>query len=155
MSDSNFKDIKCSNDLMNYFITLAPDFEKYWNAPDNLSYEDNGEQRISGICTEFAHYYIEQERYVDAVTKAKNIKWDIAMTTSLDDRTTEELFNFIEHALENQKKADDELSGCLCVCFLENISQTKAAEESKKWMGKLSREFFDHWHVYRPSHPLG
>ena len=143
MNNLYLDDIACPTDLLNYFLTIAPIFKGYWSSEDNYSIEENGNFTFCGVCSEFAHYFIEQEKFFDK-KKAPNI-W-VELQPSMKETSISELFIFIEKILEKNTKS--KLEGSLKVCFLEDISQTKAGEESKKWMGKLSREFFDKWHVY-------
>ena len=120
-----------TKELYIYLKQQFPSFKEHWESYDNCFIEDDGSYTYGGMCAEFSHYYDDN-------------------FTSLDERGKKGFFSEIERELEVDKNEDvhSELSYAYKRFFLENISQTKAGEESKKWMGKLSREFFDKWHVY-------
>ena len=118
-------------ELFTYIIESFSKFKLCWDSDDNCSVEEGGSYTTCGLCFELSFYYMEN-------------------FNELNQDVCRNLFYEIEEVLvgyEN-KKVNNDLADSLKGCFLENISQTKAGEESKKWMGKLSREFFDKWHVY-------
>ncbi|WP_330962011.1 hypothetical protein [Photobacterium sp. 53610] len=119
--------------LYNYLISLFPTFKQYWSSDDNYNLKEDGSFDLSGLCAEFSQYYIDEFQLLGEGEKKM-------------------LFDTIEAILANDNAIGDECSivmaNCLKSCFIENISQTEAGENSKELMGKLTREVFNQWHIY-------
>lgn len=123
--------IDSKENLFELLINLFPAFKSWWEDDGNCNVLSDGGFAVAGLCAEFSQFYIEA---FDEQAEANK----------------EKLFFEIEELLVNAEVNADlnEIAGSLKVCFLENIAQTKAGEISKIFMGKLSRFFFDGWHVY-------
>lgn len=130
-----------SEDLLQYFIKLAPSFQQQWESEDNYSIDDNGDFSFHDVCTEFSHYYRDQKRFKEDTLVEK--KWHPDMTFS----EIKELFNFIEDHLVEDERMTDELDNALCTCFLENIAQTNSGDYSLQFMGEKTKQYFEKWNV--------
>ncbi|WP_163392226.1 hypothetical protein [Enterovibrio norvegicus] len=136
------------SDLLNFFICIAPSFKTDWCSDDNYSVDDDGSYTFHGVCTEFSHYFIDQDahKYITLTDR----KWK----PSISNPDMKLLFDWLENHIqevetkESLKTPEGLLSNAICTCFLENISQTNAGEYAKRFMGTRSREYFEHWHVY-------
>lgn len=135
------------SDFLGYLIKLVPNFEKYWRLEDNYSINDDGSFSFHGICTEFSHYFRDQEMHKHATPQ------DINWGTTIPDVDLGQLFNWLEENVEEKETAQSLknsaglLSNAICTCFLENISQTNAGEYAKRFMGKKCMAYFEYWHV--------
>jgi len=119
------------HELLQRFITLAPEFAAQWNSDQNCFREDDGTFTFHGVCAEFSHFYRDN--------------FDV-----LSEPTLKDLYEFIERNLVKPVSDETPLDNALCTCFLENISSEPCGEAAKPLMGRKSREFFDRWHVGPP-----
>ncbi len=126
---------------------IVPAFRVEWESDNNFFVQD-GSYNFHSVCSLFAHYFIDQEKHKYA-TKS-DVKWN----PTIADSELIYLFSLFESSIEDietqdsLKTPDGLLSNAICTCFLENISQTNAGEYAKDFMGKKSRAYFEHWHVY-------
>jgi hypothetical protein len=116
------------NELYCYIVQNFPGFEGQWFSDENLFINEDGTYTSCGLLAEFSHFYIDN---FDA----------------LDKNTCKEILRLFEGVVEEDDSASD-ISSSIKVCFLENISQTKAGDESMVFMGPLCKEFFMKWHKY-------
>lgn len=110
--------------LLEFFISVFPDFETTWNSEKNCSLDGNS-FTAHGVCAEFSHFFIE--RHKEFSNKQLKILFN----------TTEDLVVDLEPR--------SEIDNAVCTCFLENIAQTEGGEFAKQFMGKRSAKFFDCW----------
>ena len=135
-------------DFLEYLIKFTPSFKAAWESDENYFVEDDGTYTYHGVCTEFSHYFIDQEAHKYVVLVDRD--W----THTISDTDLKEFFVWLEGRLEeNETKKSltnsfGLLSNAIYTCFLENISQTNAGEYAKQFMGKKARNYFDKWHVY-------
>ena len=87
-------------DLRNKLASIFPDFESYWNSPDNLFREEQGSDTICGVFSAFSHF--ARERFASF------------QPTALDN-----LGRFVEQFLE---APDTELRNDCGACVLENMT---------------------------------
>lgn len=134
--------IDTPTDLLNYFLSLSSSFSVRWNSEDNYNVEEDKSFTFCGVCNEFAHYFIDQERFKELRMPARfKVHWEI----SLDEKNVIDIFNFIEETLTYS--GNEKLKMSLKSCFLEDISSTFAGEYAKEFMGDKSLNFFLNWHV--------
>lgn len=116
--------IMTKEDLLEFFISIFPEFEAVWNAETNY-FRDNNFYTAHGICSEFSHYFRENYREFS--------RQQLFL-----------LFNKIEENVGIQEE-EDEIDNALSTCFLENIAQTESGDYTKQFMGKNSKEYFSYW----------
>ena len=115
-------------DLLQRFITIAPQFDAHWKSDDNYSIHD-GSYTVHGVCSEFSNFFRDTVgRFSESEMK--------------------QLFDFIEDHVVEPDAEENKLDNALCTCFLENISSEECGELSKPFMGHKSRRFFDQWHSW-------
>ena len=112
-------------ELLDFFISLFPGFEKAWKSEGNVFCE-NDNFTSHGVCAEFSHYFKDNFE-------------------SFSDENLKSLFQQIEEIVTGDAKNENETTNALYTCFLENIAQTEAGNSSEKYLGKKSREYFNHW----------
>ena len=117
-------EIMNERDLLDFLVSVFPDFEAVWNSETNYS-RDKDIYTSHGVCSEFSHYF--RENY-----------------SKFSNEQLRTLFNKIEEIIESPKNRD-EIDNALCTCFLENIAQTESGNFTKHFMGKRSEEFFNYW----------
>ena len=132
------------SDLLDYFVLLTPKFSARWGSDDNYNIEENGDFTFCGVCNEYAHYFIDQDRFKGL---RKPSRFDVDWQESIDENIIIELFTFIEDILNSTNKSKSVLANSLTSCFLEDISQTAAGEYAKQFMGSKSIAFFNKWHI--------
>jgi len=133
--------IEQPSDLLDYFVSLTPSFSARWYSEDNYNIEENGDFTFCGVCNEYAHYFIDQDKFKEL---RKPSRFDVDWQESIDEQIIIELFSFIESMLNSKNVVADSLTSC----FLEDISQTVAGEYAKQFMGSKSLAFFTKWHIY-------
>ncbi len=111
-------------DLLEFFISMFPNFETAWNSEKNYS-RDADIFTPHGVCAEFSHYFIEN--YIEFSNEQLEI-----------------FFNRLEELIEYSEPGN-KIDNALCTCFLENIAQTESGDFVKQFMGKRSKKFFDCW----------
>lgn len=121
-----FKEMEIVNErnLLQFFISIFPDFKTTWNSEKNHFGDDDG-FTAHGVCAEFSHYFIENYK-------------------EFFNEQLKTLFNKIEYLIVDSEPKG-EIENALCTCFLENIAQTESGEFAKQFMGKRSAKFFDYW----------
>ncbi len=135
-------------EFLEYLTVIVPDFKNSWESDDNYSLGEDGYFTFHSICSEFSHYFIDQEKH--KYTTSHDIEWK----PTISDQDIVVLFKCFEESIEqietpgSLKTNSGLLSNALCTCFLENISQTNAGEYAKSFMGLKGRAYFDQWHVY-------
>ncbi|MDW6092477.1 hypothetical protein SBX64_07960 [Vibrio rhizosphaerae] len=132
--------IDTPDELLKFFIYIAPSFIERWNSDDNYNIEDNGDFTFCGVCNEFAHFFIDQSQFRRSPT---TIKIEPDWQENIDVGKMVELFDFIEHSLTHSNTL---LANSLKSCFLEDIAQTAAGEYARSFMGEKSLNFFSQWH---------
>ena len=111
-------------ELLNFFISIFPEFNRIWESKSNLFCE--GDIYTShGVCAEFSYYF--KENYLEFSNEQLRM-----------------LFNKIEEIVETPKNGD-QVANALYTCFLENIAQTKSGDYAKQFMGRKSKEYFSYW----------
>lgn len=117
-------EIMTEKDLLDFLISVFPDFETVWNSETNYFLDDDL-YTSHGVCAEFSHYF--RENY-----------------TEFSNKQLEILFNKIEDIIEFPENRD-EIDNALCTCFLENIAQTESGNFAKQFLAKRSKAFFKYW----------
>ena len=102
---------------------VFPDFEAYWDSPDNFFREDDLSFQYAGLFAHFSHFFREhcprfsQEQLgelgtlIEAFMKNPNSKTDLAVTT----------------------------------CFLENLAGESSAETLAMHLGPKAKKFMSSW----------
>ncbi|MDO6708825.1 hypothetical protein [Photobacterium sp. 1_MG-2023] len=125
--------ISGEDNFYNYLISLFPTFKQYWSSDDNYNLKEDGSFDLSGLCAEFSQYYIDDFQLLGE--DEKKIFFDMVESVLASDDVIEYECSIV-------------MANCLKSCFIENISQTEAGENSKELMGKLTRDVFNQWHNY-------
>jgi hypothetical protein len=100
-------------------VAIFPEFEIYWNQPDNYFIDQDGAYTLWGIFAQFS--YFVRERYASLQTSALN-----------------KLGNFIEYCM---KAPDSDLDNAVATCFLESISGEEFTSTLATHLGNKAREF--------------
>ena len=112
-------------ELLEFFVSLFPDFEIVWKSEDNL-FREGRDYTFHGLCAKFGQYF--QEDFC-----------------SFSEHQLTKLFRRIEEIIESDKNGKNNLSNAVCTCFLENLAQTETGNFTKKYLGKASKKYFDYW----------
>lgn len=126
--------------LLNFFIEIAPQFSDEWNSDRNNSIYDNGSFTLHGVCTQFSYYFQHQESFTETALVERVVHPNISSLNM------KRLFNFIEENIY-ESEVNDDLDNALCTCFLENIAKTKAGDYARKYMVKKSKKYYDLWNT--------
>lgn len=133
--DQDERKAMTTNECLNFFFEIAPDFEQAWNSEHNFSLDENGEFDFHDICAEFSNYFIHQDQHR---YRSRHVyKWYPTIT----DDALSRLFDWVEQHLQTGYQSIDAsyearlLADALGNCFLENIAQTQAGEYALDFMG--------------------
>jgi hypothetical protein len=108
------------DELIARLVGLFPDFAEQWNAPDNLSREDDGSFTICGAFSEFSHYVCERYEHLP-VERLQALGWILA---------------------ECMADPDSDLDEAAATCFLENVAAERFHEDFKRFLIGRPLEFY-------------
>ena len=133
--------ILSANDLLAFFLRIAPAFENLWEAEDNYHIRDDGSFNFHDVCSEFSRYFVDQ------ISFGERTYYKTSFFPDIETSKLRALFDLIENNLIEEGEPENDLDNALCTCFLENIANTKAGEHARKFMGDKSKTYFDKWNV--------
>lgn len=119
--------------LLMFFVSLFPEFEKYWNSEGDI-YREGDDYTIYSVCSVFSWYF--RDNYKEFSHKEMDLLFH-----KIDEIISDGLV--FDGILFDEKKLD--AANALCVCFLENIAGEDVGRFSRDFMGNKSKEFFDKW----------
>lgn len=126
--------------LLIFFIEIAPEFADEWNFKHNYSIRDDGTFTLHGVCSQFSYYFTSQEFFKEPSLVERTGHPDISLSN------LKRLFDFIEKNIYIYE-VDNDLDNALCTCFLENIAKSKAGDYARQFMGKKSQRYYDLWNI--------
>jgi hypothetical protein len=126
--------------LLNFFIEIAPEFADEWNYKQNYSIWDDGTFTLHGVCSQFSYYFTSQESFKEPSLVERTGHPDIPLPN------LKRLFNFIEENICIHE-VDNDLDNALCTCFLEDITKLKAGDYARQFMGEKFQRYYDLWNI--------
>lgn len=132
--------IMTPQELLNFFIEIAPQFAEQWNSERNFSVRNDKTFTFHGVCSQFSYYFVDRKSFVETSLIERKVNPDITLPN------LKKLFNFIEENIYSFE-VEDELDNALCTCFLEDIAKTKAGDYARNFMGKKSKKYYDSWNI--------
>jgi hypothetical protein len=116
--------------LLEFFVALFPAFQRQWNDEENNINRNGDSFTAHGVCAEFSAFFVAHYSAGDRSTVAR-------------------LFQKVEELIVCDPEDRDPVANAVCTCFLENIAQLPAGENSLPLMGPETLKFFAHWHAER------
>ena len=109
--------------LLDYIVSLFPDFAAYWDDPGNSFRADDGSFTLHGVFCEFTAFF--RERF-------KVLPHDQVAT----------LGAFISECMAS---ADADLDNATATCFVENIAAEECSHDLALYLTGEAREYYRAW----------